>query len=255
MAIVLDDVLDSNLPEEVDPLEVVVGDPPEEDSLPEKYRNKSVQDVIAMHQEAEKFIGKQGGEVGDLRKVVDDFIKTQTSSNLKTQEPEEEDDEGEFFVNPKSTVDKAISNHPDIIAARKSVSDSKRNDTLSKLKSNHPNYEDVVMDPDFRVWIQKSKIRSELYNRAELQFDYDSADEILSNWKKEKPTAVVTDTTKQERDRVLKQADVGSSTSSERVSKKKYRRSDIIKLMQTDPTAYEARADEILLAYAEGRVI
>src|SRR5512137_200187 len=92
MAKVLDDVLESTIEtsslDEIDaPVEVQV-EKPVEDDIPEKYRNKSVKDIIAMHQEAEKFIGKQGGEVGDLRKVVDDFIKTQTANNLKTQEVE-----------------------------------------------------------------------------------------------------------------------------------------------------------------------
>jgi len=39
-----------------------------------------------MHQEAEKLIGKQGSEVGELRQVVDDFIKTQTSKEASTIE-------------------------------------------------------------------------------------------------------------------------------------------------------------------------
>ena len=35
---------------------------------------------------------------------------------------------------------------------------------------------------------------------------------------------------------------------------KVYRRADIIKLMKTDPERYNALSDEILKAYAEGRV-
>ena len=52
-----------------------------EDDLPEKYKGKSLKDIVLMHQEAEKLIGRQGSEVGELRKVVDDFIKTQTSKD------------------------------------------------------------------------------------------------------------------------------------------------------------------------------
>ena len=95
MAKVLDDVLESTIEtsslDEIDaPVEAQI-EQPVEDDLPEKYRNKSVKDIIAMHQEDERFIGKQGGEVGDLRKVVDDFIKTQTANNLKTQEVRSEE--------------------------------------------------------------------------------------------------------------------------------------------------------------------
>ena len=49
----------------------------QEDDLPEKYRGKSTAEIVRMHQEAEKLLGKQSGEVGELRKVVDDYIQTQ----------------------------------------------------------------------------------------------------------------------------------------------------------------------------------
>ena len=42
-----------------------------EEDIPDKYRGKSIQDIVRMHQEAEKAIGRQSAEVGDLRGVVD----------------------------------------------------------------------------------------------------------------------------------------------------------------------------------------
>ena len=38
---------------------------PASSDLPEKYRGKSLDDIIRMHQEAEKLIGKQAQEVGE----------------------------------------------------------------------------------------------------------------------------------------------------------------------------------------------
>ena len=58
-----------------------------------------------------------------------------------------------------------------------------------------------------------------------------------------------------DREQQLKAADVGSSGNTESVSKKKYRRSDIIKLMQTDPDKYDAMSEEIMAAYREKRVV
>ena len=45
--------------------------------------------------------------------------------------------------------------------------------------------------------------------------------------------------------------DVGGAGES---SRKVYRRADLIKLKLTDPSRYEALQDDILAAYAEGRV-
>jgi hypothetical protein len=58
-----------------------------------------------------------------------------------------------------------------------------------------------------------------------------------------------------DRKQQLKSVDVGTNGISPATSKKKYRRADIIKLMQTDPSRYEALQDEIMKAYSEGRVI
>ena len=64
----------------------------EEPSLPEKYQGKSLEEVVQMHQEAEKLLGRQSSEVGELRKVVDDYIATQTQPPAPQQHVEPEDD-------------------------------------------------------------------------------------------------------------------------------------------------------------------
>ena len=48
--------------------------PQEEPTLPEKYQGKSLEQVVQMHQEAEKLLGRQSSEVGELRKVVDNKV-------------------------------------------------------------------------------------------------------------------------------------------------------------------------------------
>ena len=261
MAQALDDVLQSTIEEEKFDLEdntQTTGNPTEDssqdDDLPEKYKGKSPKEIAAMHQEAEKLIGKQGSEVGELRKVVDDFIRTQTSTDLKTKEPDLDD--GDFFVDPKATVNKAIENHPAILEAKQASLEMKKADTLAKLGKKYPDFVTTVGDPAFIEWIKGSKVRTELFIRAERSLDFDSADELLSTWEeKQKITKKALDTSKMDRDSQLKTADVGSGSASEKVTKKKYRRSDIIRLMQTDRAKYDALADEIMQAYAEGRVI
>ena len=225
-----------------------------EDDLPEKYKGKSAKEIAEMHQQAEKLIGKQGSEVGELRKVVDDFISTQTLKESQTTETPVTSDE--FYENPQKNVNKQIDSHPAIKEAQKAAQEMKRTATLTRLNSEYPDLEATVQDPNFAEWIKSSRVRSELYNRAEVEFDYDSAKELLSNWSdKKERVAKVAETSKIDKDNQLKAASVGSKGNNEPVSKKKYRRSDIIKLMQTDPEKYDSLSDEIMLAYQEGRVI
>lgn len=249
----LDDMVKSDKVEQPKVEEKVETKP--EDDIPEKYRGKSLKDIVAMHQEAEKLIGRQGSEVGDLRKIVDDFIKTQTTKDSKVDEPATTDED--FFIEPKSAVNKAIENHPAIKEAKNASLAMKRAETVSRLQTEFPDAMDIVQSSDFAKWIEGSKVRTELFVRAETQYDYDSAKELLDTWKeRQNLSKKVTETSKVDRDQQLKAADIGNNNgTSETVAKKKYRRQDIMKLMQTDPDRYDAMSEEIMAAYREKRVI
>jgi hypothetical protein len=233
--------------------EPVVQEQVEED-VPEKYRGKSAKEIAQMHMEAEKLIGRQGSEVGELRRVVDDFIKTQTTAKQQLQaEPDEEVD---FFADPKRAVEKAIENHPKIREAEKLSSEMAAAKAFNELKTRHPDFQEVVADPAFQNWVAASKVRAELFVRADRSFDYDAGDELLSTWKERRQAAQQTVSgEKQVRSQAIKAATTTvSSGSDEAPSKKIYRRADIIKLMQTDPDKYDSMQPEIMAAYSEGRV-
>lgn len=226
---------------------------PEVEEIPEKYRGKSVAEIAKMHQEAEKLIGRQGSEVGELRKIVDDFIKSQTT---KKEEVQEEVDETTYFTDPQKAVQRQIESHPALKQAQEAAAAMKKAEVMNKIQTAHPDYMDIAQDPAFAEWVQKSRVRMELFNRADQQFDFDSADELLSTWKERKELSKkMTEVSAADRKQQLKAATTTmGSGSDESVGKKIYRRSDIIKLMQTNPDKYDAMQNEIMAAYREGRV-
>ena len=220
-----------------------------EDEIPDKYRGKSVAEIVRMHQEAEKLLGRQSSEVGELRKVVDSYIQTQ----LSNEAPETE--EIDFFDDPQTAVSKAIENHPKIKEAEAMSKQYRQQDTFGRLQQKYPDLMETVQDNNFQEWIKSSKIRTQLYMMADQQFDYDAADELLSTWNDRKGTAKATaEAEKQSRKQAVKEASTGNVRGTGETSKKIYRRSDIIKLMKTDPDRYQALSDEIMTAYREGRV-
>ena len=75
------------------------------EEIPEKYKGKSLQEIVGMHQEAEKLIGRQGSELGELRRVADSYIHNQAEQAKQTEQTENNEDD--FFANPKEAVDKA----------------------------------------------------------------------------------------------------------------------------------------------------
>lgn len=228
-------------------------EPEEDDGIPDKYRGKDIKDIVQMHQEAEKLLGRQSSEVGELRKIVDDFVKSQINA---TSPQKEEDEEFDFFNEPDKAIAKAIENHPTIKAAQETSMAMRQQQILSQLQNTHPDFIDIVQDNSFQEWTNGSKVRQELYQRADKEFDFEAANELLTLWKERQ--GMVAETAKvqeQDRKRQLKAASTGSTSgSTEAPSRKIYRRADIIKLMQTDPKRYTQLQPEIMAAYAEGRV-
>ena len=230
-----------------------VEETPQEDDIPDKYKGKSTAEIVRMHQEAEKLLGRQSSEVGELRSVVDNYIQTQLDTTPATQEPEEEID---FFSDPDKAVERAIKNHPSIKAAEQQTQQYKQQTAQSQLQQRHPDMQEILQDGKFVDWIKGSKIRTQLFAQADTQYDYEAADELFTNWKERQ--GVVAQTVANEkasRKEAVKTASTGGAKGSgETATKKVYRRSDIIKLMQTDPDRYLALSPEIERAYAEKRV-
>jgi len=225
---------------------------PQETVVPEKYKGKTTEDIIRMHQEAEKLIGKQAQEVGEVRRLADDLIKQSLASKPKHVEQEPEID---FFEDPRKAIQKELSAHPDVIAAREATQQFKRMQIQQQLGANHPDFAQIVQDPEFANWVKGSNVRMSLYAKADAEYDYDSANELLSTFKQIKSvkSQEIKKAGETARTSAMKAAsvDVGGTGES---SKKVYRRSDLIRLRMTDPSRYESLSDEIMKAYQEGRV-
>jgi len=226
---------------------------PISNDIPDKYRGKELSDIIKMHQEAEKLIGKQAQEVGEVRKLADELIKQNLAG--KAQPIKEEEPEVDFFENPQAAVRKTVDNHPDVLAARQAGQEFKKMQIQQKLAAEHPDFGQIVQDADFANWVKSSPIRIGLYAKADGEFDYDSANELLSTYKQLKGVKAkqTTDAGETQRKSNLKAAtvDVGGTGES---GKRVYRRADLIRLKMTDPNRYDALSDEIMQAYQEGRV-
>ena len=227
--------------------------PEPQEGIPEKYQGKSTAEIVRMHQEAEKLLGKQSGEVGELRSVVDNYIQTQLDD---TPTPKQEAEDIDFFSDPDKAVERAIANHPSIKKAEEANLNNRRETAQSKLQSRHPDMNDIIQNGKFVEWIKASKIRTQLFAQADRQYDYDAADELFTNWKERQGVvAQAASTEKDTRKAAVKSASTGTARGTgEQRAKKVYRRSDIIKLMKTDPDRYMSLSDEITQAYAEGRV-
>jgi hypothetical protein len=229
------------------------------EELPEKYRGKSATEIAKMHQEAEKLIGRQANEVHEVRALADQLLKQQLDSNAKVKQPIEESLEEDFFADPASAVNRQVEKHPAVLEARQAALEMKKMKTAQQLSAKHPDFATVASDAGFQDWVKSSAIRLNLFAKADAEYDFESADELLSTYKelrqiKQQNQAVQTaEVESKSQEQAMKAAtvDVGGAGES---SRKVYRRADLIKLRMTDPDRYMQLSDEIMAAYSEGRV-
>ena len=225
---------------------------PEEDDIPDKYKGKSAAEIIRMHQEAEKLLGKHSAEVGELRKVVDDFIHTTLEKEKASPDDSEKVD---FWEDPDKAFETRINNHPSIKKAEELSQQFTRQQVLNKLNTEYPDWEDTVNSEDFVKWVNSSNSRINKYANAANNYDWDDADDLLGTWRelqsaRASAQKVADADVKQQRKKASTGSDNGSNSSP---SRKLYKRSEIVNLMK-DPKKYAMYQDDILKAYAEGRV-
>lgn len=233
-----------------------------EPDLPEKYRGKSLEEVVRMHQESEKLIGRQAQEVGENRRLLDQFIKQQLES--KQEAPPSKAQEIDYFEDPAKAINQAVENNPILRQLQEQQAQQAQLVAKQTIEKAHPDYLSVAQSDDFAAWIQASKVRVQLFAQAS-NYDVDSALELLDTYKslkgiqaqKAEATKAADESLKktdeESRGKALKAAAVQQGGTGES-TKNIYRRADLIRLRMQDPSRYESMADEILNAYAEGRV-
>ena len=247
------------------PTEEIVGQPEEvaiEPEVPEKYRGKTLDEIVKMHQEAEKLIGRQAQEVGEVRKLADALLKQQLEAKHDTQPVQAQ--EIDWFEDPEKAVNQAVENNPILKQLKEQQAQQAQLVALQTIEKAHPDYVSVAQSEDFQQWVGGSKVRQQLFAQAN-DYNVDAAMELLDTYKslrnirqaKEETTKAADETLKkadsESRAKALKTAAVQQGGTGES-TKPIYRRADLIRLRMQEPDRYESMADEILLAYAEGRV-
>jgi hypothetical protein len=235
----------------------------QEAEVPEKYKGKSLDEIVRMHQEAEKLIGRQAQEVGENRKLLDQFIKQQLEQKHDTQQPVKAQ-EIDWFEDPAKAVNQAVENNPILKQLQEQQAQQAQLVALQTIEKAHPDYLDIAQSEDFAQWVQGSKVRMGIFAKAN-NYDVDSAFELLETYKSlrniktQKAEQVkaadesLKKTESENRSKALKTAAVQEGGTGES-SKPVYRRADLIRLRMQDPKRYEDMADDILAAYNEGRV-
>ena len=222
--------------------------------IPEKYRGKSIKELVDIAEHANKSMGRYANELGEVRRLADALIQSQ----LKPQEKEPARPEVDFFENPQEAIRQAVEANPKVQAAENYALQAQREMAKQKLAQLHPDFGSIAQDVKFVEWVNASPIRKRLWHEAD-SYNVDAANELFSTFKELKAArqgsgkAQVSDEEKASRARAMTAAAVDTGGSGER-SKRIHKRETILKILAFDKRKAAAMADEISLAYREGRV-
>src|SRR3990167_11450941 len=86
----------------------------QEDDLPDEFKGKSPSEIARIALHARREMGRQANELGNIRKLADELIRSQLHKPKEEEKPREVD----FFENPQEAIQNAISASPDVIAAK-----------------------------------------------------------------------------------------------------------------------------------------
>ncbi len=243
---------------ETAPIEDINKEVPQPDKVESKFAEKSREELETMLTEQDSMIGRQSEEVRDARKQIsaykeaDSFIQGQ----LQKQEQAEPKDELDYFGNPEEAIQKSIENHPSVRESKEALRRLEQQNAAQQILAQHPDMVAIVQDQKFIDWVANDSVRMRLFNEANQHLNIESANYIFNEYKASHNVTPTPQRERSKRTESVRAASTGSTAgSSEPISKKKYRASDIRKLKKEDPKAYAERGDEILLAYREGRVV
>lgn len=236
------------------------------DSLPEKFRGKSANEIAAMYINLESIHGRTANDLGVQRKLTDRLLNLDAPSkreaDLQRNTPARvEVTSGDLLDKPTETIERVVSAREQALV--KPVTDRLDNVERALAESRflvkHADFATVAASPEFHTWVNSSALRLRAANAAQ-QGNYDVADELLSEYKSTRSSSE--SNMKQDNPNLsaARNASLESSGTSQDAGSQKagkiYSRASLIRLKMEKPDSYydEAFQAEITKAYLEKRV-
>lgn len=219
----------------------------DDQQIPEKFKGKSINDVINSYTALESEFGRRNNEVSDMRKTLDSILKQQLEAG--TDETEQDED--------AAAVEAALAKSPTLKAVTNTLQEQSRNTARNEFVKTHPDAMKVINSKAFVKWVTDSDVRTNQFRDANDGYDYDTMSEMLGTYTELSSVRKERAAAKREGDmKALETPDAdGGGAGTGAAKRKVFKLSDLMKLRNTDPERYEKLGGVINKAYAEGRVL
>jgi hypothetical protein len=132
--------------------------------IPEKYKGKPLKAVFEELEHANKNMGRYANELGELRKLSDELIKSQLRPQQEQPAPKEVD----FFENPQEAIRRQIESNPEVLGKAIARNPGTTGAGKGRVCKAAPRCGCNRADLDFGEWIMKSKVRTEMFRKPML---------------------------------------------------------------------------------------
>jgi hypothetical protein len=228
---------------------------PSEDSIPEKYRGKSLEEIIEMHQNAEKKIGQQANEVGTYRELLStlsEVKKTPAQDETDTAETSVEVTADDIYDNPTEAIQRVVEQV--VNKAIKPLTESQQaasiQQEIAQLKADHPDLEQIGAEDAFQEFVAKSPYRTADAQRWVENKDISAARRLVEEYKEFKSYTSPAQEEEPKEDEGLKaakKAATESGRSTGATGKKTLSKREIQKVFIQDRERYDSPAFQKML--------
>ena len=243
MTLVVDDEL-----EKIDTVETEIE--VSEIKVPEKFADKSAGEIAQSYVELEKELGRKNNEVGELRKLTDQYL----TQELTRHDPKKEETALEYedlLEDPTRSIESVVNPKLDEINKKLALQEQARE--LQAFQTKYPEYQEVGASEEFLNWANANEYRKRQFDAAQ-QFDFTAAGDLLDTYMDQtaslREAAEEGKKTKREKD--LKAAGSEPAGTGE-TSQKMWTRAELLE-MRKDPDKWDMMQPEIIKAYQENRV-
>lgn len=153
-------------------------------TVPEKYKDKSREDLVDMHVNLEKVLARQGNEVGQLRKVVDSqtLLLNKVIANPTQTEVKPAPVTAETLLNdPVNAVNQVVQQNPAVAGQGQRLNNLEMQVAQNRFESAHPSWKNDLNDNGFQEWVLGSKIRSKLLMGLN-SYNFEAGEELWELW-------------------------------------------------------------------------
>ena len=233
--------------------------------IPERFKDKSIEDVIKSYTELEKAYSRQGNDLGEYRKLSEQLLALESAGGSKETETQSEDISIDaLYDDPKGTIEKVVSQR--VSGLEQQLQQERFTARLKQMNSKYDGWQEEVRTPEFVNWVQEwanTPVRQRLVMQGD-QGDLDAAEEVLLSYYEKKQLAQQARQSerKAKRDADLAKGTLESGSPDSPESETTFSRKKLLDLRirakQGDRKASEFLKEnqvDIARAYAEGRLV